>query len=81
MFFQQLDKKTQDLVAQVANNSNKLKNAPSACRFVTQDIESLFNRLLGSDIESEASIAKGKIKKGLHSLTTYYKNNLKKNLP
>jgi hypothetical protein len=69
------------LLAQVANNSNKLKNAPSASKFVTQDIESLYNRLLGSEIESEASNAKGKIKEGIKGLTTYYKNNLKKKLP
>jgi hypothetical protein len=48
---QQLDKRTQDLLAQVASNSNKLKDAPSACNFATQDLESLYNKFLNSDIE------------------------------
>jgi hypothetical protein len=51
---QQIDQRSNEIIAQINNNVNKLKEIISNCHFSEQDLEKLYGQLMSSDLESNA---------------------------
>jgi hypothetical protein len=47
----QIDQRSTDMLANITNNANKLKDAHVSSQFIVQDLEKLYERLMNSNLE------------------------------
>jgi hypothetical protein len=60
------------MIEQISNNANKIKEAPPNCKFSVEEVEKVFQKLMNSNVETDATYASTLMKQGLKNFTMYY---------